>query len=383
MRNTRLITLLLGTLVLLALGLVLRMLAGVLLPFVIAILFAILFKPMVVYLTARRVPMVLALLVVLFWVSLILFIVGLILLLSTQSFLEALPRYEARFDGLLDQAVGQLGQWADRLGVPVEDLDWTEVVQFSSITAAVTSGLGSFFNFVSTTVLVLLFLFFILAGSGSLVRKLDRAFPTVYAFRMSTIVENIENQVRQYLVTKTFISLLAGLTTYGVLLGLGVDFPLIWGFLTFLLHYIPNIGGTLAVAFPFVLALLQFETFAVPVLVALILITVQMGLGNVVEPRVMAFSLNLSSLLILVALIFWGWLWGLWGMFLAVPLTASIKIVFENIATLRPLAVLMSELPTAPVGAPGQGDGAVRGAEDVAARRPEGTNPGDQPVSPL
>jgi hypothetical protein len=97
----------------------------------------------------------------------------------------------------------------------------------------------------------------------------------------------------------------------------------------------------------------------------------------------MAFSLNLSSLLILVALIFWGWLWGLWGMFLAVPLTASIKIVFENIATLRPLAVLMSELPTAPVDAPGQGDGAVRGAEDVAARRPEGTNPGDQPVSPL
>lgn len=354
MRNTRLITLLLGTLVFLALGLVLRMLAGVVLPFVIALLFSILFKPMVVYLTARRVPMTVALLVVLFWVSLILFIIGLILLLSTEAFLEALPRYEVRFEGLLDQAVVQVRYWADRLGIPVEDLDWSAVVQFSSITSAVTTGVGSVLNFVSTTVLVLLFLFFILAGSGSLVRKLDAAFPTAYAFRLSALVETIENQIQRYLVTKTLISLLAGVVAYGVLLALGVDFPLVWGFLTFLLHYIPNIGGTIAVAFPFTLSLLQFDTFTVPLLVVVLLATIQMILGNILEPRVMAFSLNLSALLILVALIFWGWLWGLWGMFLAVPLTASIKIVFENIASLRPLAVLMSEMA-------GTGSGQRRG----------------------
>jgi predicted PurR-regulated permease PerM len=123
---------------------------------------------------------------------------------------------------------------------------------------------------------------------------------------------------------------------------LDVDFPLIWGLLAFVLNYIPNIGSVIAVLFPFFLSLLQFDSLTVPLLVLLLLGGIQMLMGNVVEPRIMAYSLNLSPLLILVSLIFWGWLWGLLGMMLAVPLTATVKIITENIEPLRPLSMLMT-----------------------------------------
>ena len=88
----------------------------------------------------------------------------------------------------------------------------------------------------------------------------------------------------------------------------------------------------------------------VPLLVLILLGGVQMLMGNVMEPRLMAFSLNLSALLVLVSLIFWGWLWGILGMVLAVPLTATVKIIFENVDNLKPFAVLMSGRAETPVG---------------------------------
>jgi len=88
--------------------------------------------------------------------------------------------------------------------------------------------------------------------------------------------------------------------------------------------------------------MLEFDSLIIPIVVLFGLGALQMTMGNVIEPRVMGFSLNLSPLLIIVSLIFWGWLWGIWGMILAVPLTATAKILFENIEPLQPISVLMS-----------------------------------------
>ena len=217
-----------------------------------------------------------------------------------------------------------------------------DAIEFSSITSAITTGVGSFISFISTTFLILLFMLFILAGSGDLAEKVHRAFPEDFANRVAGAISSIDKQVRQYLVTKTLISLGTGLLTFLVLLIVGVDFPLVWGFLAFILNYIPNIGSLIAVMFPFALSLLQFDTLMVPLLVIILLGGSQMLMGNVIEPRIMAFSLDLSPLLILVSLIFWGWLWGILGMMLAVPLTATVKIILEHLEPLRPLSVLMS-----------------------------------------
>jgi predicted PurR-regulated permease PerM len=123
---------------------------------------------------------------------------------------------------------------------------------------------------------------------------------------------------------------------------LGVDFALLWGFLTFLLNFIPNIGSIVSVIFPLLISFLQFDSVATPLLVLILLGATQFAMGNVVEPKLMEFSLNLSPLLVLVSLFFWGWIWGVWGMILAVPMMSTVKIIFENIETLQPIAVLMS-----------------------------------------
>jgi predicted PurR-regulated permease PerM len=123
---------------------------------------------------------------------------------------------------------------------------------------------------------------------------------------------------------------------------LGVNFALFWGFMAFLLSLIPTVGAFLAISLPFIFSLLQFDELTRPLLVLVLLITVFMINGNVVQPKLMAETLNLSPLLIIVALIFWGLMWGPWGMILAIPLTTAIKIIFENIEPLKPISIIMS-----------------------------------------
>ncbi|NNF03360.1 MAG: AI-2E family transporter [Rhodothermales bacterium] len=314
----------------------------VLMPFAIAMLLSIIFKPVVIRLRANRVPLVLSLLGIIIIFALVLFLVGWLLFASVESMISELPKYEAKASILVEDLELAIISWGQRFNSQFAEFQWSDAVQWSSVTAALGSGVGSFISFVSTTFLVLLFMIFILAGSGQLAEKVRIAFPERYANQVSELISTIDSQVRQYLVTKTLISLATGFITWLVLYLLGVDFPLVWGFAAYLLNYIPNIGSTIAVIFPFLISLLEFDSFVIPLVVLLGLGSVQLTMGNVIEPRLMGFSLNLSPLLIIVSLIFWGWLWGIWGMILAVPLTATAKIMFENIQPLQPISVLMS-----------------------------------------
>lgn len=345
-KNSNLYLVFLAVIAIFVVGVTLLELKSVLMPLVIAFLLSIIFKPAILWLRAHRVPMAVALFGVLILSSAVLFLVGWVLFSSTQSFLEELPKYEAKAAVIASDIEVGLLRLAERFDVDVAEFQWSDAFQWSNVTNAVTSGLGSFLSFVSTTFLVLLFMLFILAGSGEMAEKVRYAFPVKHADKIALLVSNVDAQVRKYLVTKTIISLATGLLTWIVLIALKVDFPLIWAFLAFLLNYIPNIGSTIAVLFPFAVSLMQFETLVVPLIVLLGLGSIQMSMGNVLEPRVMGFRLNLSPLLILVSLILWGWLWGLWGMILAVPITATLKILFENLEPLRPISVLMSGVVT-------------------------------------
>ena len=341
-RNSNLPAVFLGIIAVFVLGVILVQLKVVLLPFVVAVLLSIIFKPVILGLREKRVPMVVALFGVLILFSLVLFLMGWVLYASTASFVEEIPKYEAKMSVIVDDLELALIGWADRFNVPIGDVQWSDAIELRSVTSAVTSGVGSFISFLTTTFLIVLFMLFILASSGELGSKVRLAFPEQYADWTSDVLKTVDSHVRQYLVTKTLISLGTGGMTWLVLFLLGVDFALVFGFIAFILNYIPNIGSTLAVIFPFILTLLQFETLAVPLGVLLGLGGTQLVMGNVVEPRIMGYSLNLSPLLILVSLIFWGWLWGIWGMVLAVPLMATIKIVFENLDRMKPIGKLMN-----------------------------------------
>jgi AI-2 transport protein TqsA len=340
MRESKITVALLGILAFVAVGFLLHMLAPILLPFVVAVFLAQLFEPLTGALRRRRVPAALSILLVLLVVSAVLMAFSMVVYSSASAFTGSLPAYQARLKELAQGLTGWLSGYSPRLSAELQHLKWGQAVELTSITGFLASTVGSFLLFFNDVFLVLLFLVFLLAGSEGFPHKLQRAMPD-QAERVATVMHNIEAQVRKYLMTKTLINMVNGLSVTILLAAFGADFPLLWGFLTFLSHYIPNVGAVISVAIPAVFFFLQFSP-GKALLVALLNLAVQFFIGDFLEPRVMGSSLNLSPLLVLVSLILWGWLWGPWGMVLSVPITSTIKIICENVGPLRPLAVLMS-----------------------------------------
>lgn len=341
-RELRILTIMLGIIVVFVIGVVLHELSGVLLPFVIALLLAFVFKPVVFWLRGHRVPMALSLITVVLLVGVVLGLVSMLIYSSVGSFIENLPAYQERLAVLNTRLEGLVVWGAERVGADPKKFNISNIINWSTVTTVAATSLSTFVSLLSNGFLVLLFLLFLLSGAGELGAKVTHAFADRTALRIGHIIDNIDVQVRQYLVTKTIISLMMGVFTAAVLAAFGVDFAVLWGLLAFLLNYIPNVGSLAATVFPVLIAFLQFDSILRPLILLAVLVVGHNVLGNVIEPKMMQFSLNLSPVLILVMLIFWGWLWGIWGMILAIPITSTIKIVCENVDALRPMAVLMS-----------------------------------------
>jgi AI-2 transport protein TqsA len=342
MRDSKLIVIFLGLLAFIAVGFVLHILQPILLPFVVAVFLSRIFGPLNASLRRRRVPAALSILLVLVLVSGALLIFAWGLYSSGQAFTAALPRYQQRSKELLGGIMDWLAASFPPLHAQIRQWHWQEAIGVSSVTGMVAAMVGSFLLFFNDAFIVLLFLVFLLAGSEGFPHKLRQALRAPgSAERLGAMMQNIEAGVRRYLLTKTLINLMAGSLVTALLAAFGVDFPLLWGLLTFVAHYIPSVGAVISVGLPTIFLFLQFSP-GTALLIALLNAALQFLIGNAVEPRIMGSSLDLSPLLVLVSLIFWGWLWGPWGMVLSVPITSTIKIVCENIEPLRPLAVLMS-----------------------------------------
>ena len=340
MRESKIALALLGILAFVAVGFLLQTLKPILLPFVVAVFLAQLFSPLNKALQRRHVPTALSVLLVLALVSGVLALLSMVIFSSGNAFKDALPTYQARLKAMVQGISAWVGSYSPALAAQIQHWKWDQSVRVSSLPGLLANTVGSFLLFFNDAFLILLFFIFLLVGSEAFPKKLRRALPH-QAGRVAEVKNNIEAQVRKYLMTKTFINLANG-TTVGLLLwAFGVDFPLLWGFLTFLSHYIPNFGAVISVGVPTIFMFLQFSP-GKALLVSLLNLAVQFTIGNALEPRVMGSSLDLSPLLVLVSLIFWGWLWGPWGMVLSVPITSTIRIICENVTALQPLAVLMS-----------------------------------------
>jgi predicted PurR-regulated permease PerM len=340
MRDSKLVLIFLGILAFVAVGVVLRMLEPVLVPFVVAVFLSRIFGPLNKALRRRRVPAALSILLILILVSIGIVIFGSAVYSSAQAFSSALPKYQARLKGLL----AEVSTWLASIPLlhgQIQRLDWQDAVNGGAVASWVGATLTSFVLFFNDAFLVLLFLVFLLSGSEEFPQKLRRALNSADAERVSGMMHNIETGIRRYIVTKTLFNLTVGAMVTALLAAFGVDFPLLWGLLAFLAHYIPSVGAVISVGLPTIFLFLQFSP-GMALLIALLNAVVQFVMGNAVEPRIMGSSLDLSPLLVLITLIFWGWLWGPWGMVLSVPITAAIKIICENVEPLRPVAILMS-----------------------------------------
>lgn len=320
-------------------GVVLRLAKPVLFPFFLAIFLSFILYPALDFLTKIKIPRVISIIFILLFTFFILYLLGSLFYSTAKTFAVGFPKYGEKMSSILTSLF-------ERLNLPqlkIETYDWAGELDLDRIGKILGSSLGPFFSFMSNLFLVLIFLVFILAGRGRVKQKIQKYLDKQRAEKANIIINNIDRQVQRYLVIKTIVSFFTGLFALIVLIFFGVDFAIIFGFLTFLLNYIPNIGSFIATALPFTIAIFQFETLWPAFWILVILTTIQLIMANVVEPRLMGHGLGLSPLVVLFFLFFWGWLWGLPGMILAVPIAAIIKIVFNNIPGMQFVAAFMSK----------------------------------------
>lgn len=325
---------LLGILALVACGFFLKTAQGILLPLVIAWLLSYIVGPVQLTLTRRHVPAGLA---TAFIVVLLLAVCYLLILFfhaRVTAFAAAYPRYQEKLNAILT-AVTARWQYGWN---PLTSVEWSEKVQRFLLDLS-----GSLFSFVSSLVMVLIFLVFILQGKPFFEAKVCHAFPGAAAERVNAVLGRITREIGRYLVVQFIISLVTGALVWFSLSLIGVDFAVTWGAVAFLLNFIPTLGSIVASVPPVLLAWVQFHPNPWPAItVAVALLAIQTTLGNVISPKVMGDRLNLSPVCVLLSLVFWGWLWGPVGAILSVPIASAIKVLCENVDPLRPIAVLMS-----------------------------------------
>lgn len=320
----------------------LRMAAPILLPFFLALFLAVLSLPIMVWLQERGLPASLAIAAT---VLVDVAVFGVIVLLASQSaseFQSQLPRYAARLQRLTAEGI----RWVEARGVPVGNYMPTELLNPSAVMDLVGGTVGRALAFVTNTFLVFLIMIFVLGEAT--------VFPSKFRAILgrekghSTRLIRIVREVQEYLFIKTVISLATG-----ILLGLwawamDLDFPILLGLVAFVLNYVPTIGSVLA-SVPAVLLSVVLHGLGHAFVVALGYLAVNTAFGNIIEPSFMGRRLGLSTLVVILSLIFWGWVWGPVGALLAVPLTMVVKIMLENTPDLRWVAVLLDKSPPARV----------------------------------
>lgn len=316
-----------------AAGAVLRLTGGIFVPFVIALLLSFVFAPIVSFLVNRRVPRFVAIAIVLLIFLAFGFLIVLIVYSSFQSLLREFPKYQDRMTELIRELILRFDLPSDIYGQ----------LQISrTIGNALLSVSGNFMSFASGFIVVLIFLLFLLMEKPYVRRKIQLALKDETTRTLSRVLVHINSQIGRYVAVKLFVSLLTALVVYVSFSMIGVDFPFIWSVLTFLFNFIPSIGSIAITIIAVVFAMVQFLPDWNPVLVTFACIGgAEFVIGNVIDPKMLGDRLNLSPVVILLSLLGWGFLWGVAGLFLAVPLTVAMKIVFENTPGLEPFGILM------------------------------------------
>ncbi len=319
----------------------LRQSSQILLPFLTAVFLAVVSLPIMVWLQRRKVPTPLAVLSTVAAAAAVVSVLAIVVGRSVNEFAEVAPQYQERLAVL----VTDLLAWVEGLGVPALETSLFEYMNADALINLVGNTLGALAGIVSNAFLVLLVVIFILfeaAGFGAKLRVAfgDREGGSLARFGQMTL------QIQNYLAIKTVVSVSTGLLAGLWVWALGIDFPLLWGLIAFVFNYIPNLGSIFAAVGPVLLALVQFGPGR-GLVVAAGYVAINLVFGNVVEPLLLGRRLGLSTLVVLLSLVFWGWVWGPMGMLLAVPLTMMVKIALENTEDLRWVAVMLDANPSA------------------------------------
>jgi predicted PurR-regulated permease PerM len=305
-----------------------------LVPFLLAVFIAVLCAPMMIWLKAKRVPSILSVLLVVVLFFLIAATLGTVIGTSLSAFYQDLPEYEQKLQQQGEGIVVSL----QGFGIVVDKSvisNYIDPGAAMKMVANIFSGLG---GVLTNTFLILFSVIFILLEASDFPDKVRRALGS------KTLAldhfQSFSDSVQRYLLIKTLVSIGTGFVVGIALALMGVDYAILWAVIAFLLNFIPNIGSIIAAVPPMLIALIQLGPMSSMLVAGLYMIT-NTVFGNVIEPRYMGRSLGLSTLVVFVSLVFWGWIFGPVGMLLSIPLTMVVKIGLENSEKNRWLAVLL------------------------------------------
>lgn len=326
-----------------------RAAASLLVPLLLALFVTVLSLPILNWLIRRGLPSRLAVLATILADVGVLTGFGFLLSGAVAEFTESAPIYVEQLYRIVKAVLASLEAQGFVL------TDWLKVDQIEpgalmnlmgGLVGGTLVGALKSFSFTLLVVLMVVFLLFESVGFPEKVQQAlgERGYEPERFRRMV-------HEMQLYLGIKTVVGI-----AMGVLLGiwvafLGIDFPLLWGLTAFLLHYIPNVGGFAAAVPPALLALIQHDV-GKAFLVVLAFLVVELALGSLLEPHLMGRRFGLSTLVVFLSLVFWGWLWGPIGMLLSVPLTLLVKLYLKHSPVLRPYAMLLGPLsPSEPTSA--------------------------------
>jgi AI-2 transport protein TqsA len=316
----------------------------ILIPITIAIFLTFLFYPLIIYLTRFKIPKWLSLVIIVIVVSGLYYLVGLILVSSFSTFPEKLQAYSENLSAFIQSLLSPfnitLKEFSEFLNIKIKEFDVESVFQKLFEAGVIQNIFNSFSGVFGDTFIAMIFWVFMIMGKDRFEERLKHAFRGRKEF-VEKNLDTINEQLQSYIIIKTILSLATSIIATVILWIFGVDFAIVWGLLTFILNYIPNIGSLIATVGPIIVSLLEYGLGLTTVSISVLLLLNQNIIGNLIEPHYLGRHMDLSPVFVLFSLIFWGWIWGIVGMFLAVPIAAAMKILFSNIGPLKPVAILM------------------------------------------
>jgi predicted PurR-regulated permease PerM len=346
---------------LVVIGIVLRELSHIFIPLVIAIFLFFVFSPLNNWMDNKKIPMLFVTLIDLAIIFILLYGVGRIVVDSFLQFSEGLPIYGEKLSNMVRATSVSLG-----LTDPFfTQFSFDQLLAKLDIKNLAGGIFSSTVSLLGNILFVLFFFLFVLSGNETIYKAIKHRYvfkkvsPELKEIKKniqhSTATEDeqklldkfqqerqtreqqlestfkkITEQIQRYIIAKVGVNLLAGVVTTIVLSIVGVDYPIVWGLFVFLFNFIPTIGSAVALVFPVLFTLVQFDSVGTMILVLALMAGIQTLAFNVAEPMILGKRLNLNPLLILLSVLVWGYIWGIAGMLLSVPLTAIIKIIISN-----------------------------------------------------
>ncbi len=321
---------------------ILKFTYSVTMPIFVAGLISLLFYPILIKLHKIHIPWTFSIILILLITIIVCAVIGRLLGSSVEAILASYQKYENRFKSIYLFIVEKLHMDYDENDSLLNNLWNSEKIRNWIQTQALSLS-SNLLNTTKTLLMILLLLLFLLLEIRSIKLKSRAAFSErPLGKKFPHIVGNIINDVTRYVSIKFLASLATGILVYLSVVIIHMDFPIVWGFLAFVLNFIPTFGSIISWAATTLFSLIQyFPDWGYMVYVAVIVLAINQIIGSFLEPRIEGKGLGISPFVILVSLSIWGYIWGFVGMIVAVPFTVIMKIIFENTELLQPIAVIM------------------------------------------